>query len=60
MDVGQELEVGAQEARSGLRDLTDAALERNQRTVITRNGRPVAVLVPYDWYIERVREASDA
>jgi prevent-host-death family protein len=37
--------IGVQEARTGLRDLIDAALLEGQRTVIERHGKPVAVLV---------------
>ena len=40
---------GAEEARSQLPDLLDAA-EEGQSTVITRHGRPVAALVPIEAY----------
>ena len=55
MEISQELTVGAQQARAGLRDFIDAALEQNRSTIIHRNGRPVAVLVPYPWYIEQTK-----
>ena len=38
---------GAEEARSQLPDLLDAA-EKGRSTIITRHGRPVAVLVPIE------------
>ncbi len=38
---------GAEEARNQLPDLLDAA-ESGRSTIITRHGRPVAVLVPID------------
>ena len=53
MELSAELTVGAQQARAGLRDLIDEALEQNQPTIIHRSGRPVAVLVPYNWYLKQ-------
>lgn len=41
------LRKGAEEARSGLPQLLDAA-EKGETTVITRHGRPVAALVPIE------------
>ena len=38
---------GAEEARNQLPDLLDAA-ENGRPTIITRHGRPVAVIVPID------------
>lgn len=46
--------LGVQQVREQIRDLIDAALEQRQHTVITRNGRPVAVLVPHGWYVEHI------
>lgn len=45
--------MGVQQVRAHLRDLLDAILERGEHTVVTRAGRPIAVLVPYSWYLER-------
>ncbi len=45
---------GAEEARNQLPDLLEAA-ERGKSTIITRHGRPVAVLVPIDEYRPVVR-----
>jgi len=49
---------GVQQAREQMRLLIDAALERGQRTIITRAGRKVAVLVPYEWYAAQVGPES--
>jgi prevent-host-death family protein len=46
---------GAEEARSQLPDLL-AAAEKGRSTIITRHGRPVAVLVPIDAYGSAVRQ----
>ena len=45
----------AEEARNQLLDLLDAA-ESGQSTIITRQGRPVAVLVPIVKYDESMRQ----
>lgn len=46
----ETLTVGVQQARDQLRTLIDNTLEQHDHIVITRNGRPVAALVPYTWY----------
>lgn len=51
--VEESVTLGVQQARDGFRSRIDAALERGEHTVITRNARAVAVLVPYSWYIEQ-------
>jgi prevent-host-death family protein len=48
---------GAEEVRNQLSDLLDAA-EGGKSTIITRHGRPVAVLVPIDEYRPVERQAS--
>ncbi|CAN5607002.1 hypothetical protein BH10PSE6_BH10PSE6_27640 [soil metagenome] len=48
---------GAEEARNQLPDLLEAA-EGGKSTIITRHGRPVAVLVPIDEYRSVERQAS--
>jgi prevent-host-death family protein len=48
---------GAEEARNQLPDLLDAA-EAGEATIITRHGRPVAVLVPISTYKTTARQAS--
>ena len=51
--MSKELHKGAEEARNQLPDLL-AAAEKGHSTIITRQGRPVAALVP----IEKYRPAS--
>jgi len=46
---------GAEEARNQLPDLLIAA-EQGRSTIITRHGRPVAVLVPIEAYGAAVRQ----
>lgn len=48
---------GAEEARNQLPDLLEAA-EEGKSTIITRHGRPIAVLVPIDEYRPSGRQAS--
>lgn len=48
---------GAEEARNQLPDLPEAA-GKGKSTIITRHGRPVAVLVPIDEYRPAERQAS--
>ncbi|MBS0377443.1 MAG: type II toxin-antitoxin system Phd/YefM family antitoxin [Proteobacteria bacterium] len=45
----------AEEARSQLTELLDAA-ERGQATIITKHGRPVAVLVPLNEFDTKGRQ----
>ena len=40
---------GAEEAQNQLPELLDAA-EKGRSTIITKNGRPVAALVPFEQY----------
>jgi prevent-host-death family protein len=42
-------QLGSEEARRTFRDLLDNA-QRGEPAEIARNGKPVAVLVPADWY----------
>jgi prevent-host-death family protein len=46
---------GAEEARNQLPDLLEAA-EKGRSTIITRHGRPVAALVPFEAYGAAVRQ----
>lgn len=57
MQVEESVTLGVQQAREGLRGRIDAALEKGEHTVITRNGRPVAVLVPFSWYEQHKDES---
>lgn len=45
-----ETRLGVQDFRLQLRDRIDAALERGEHTIVTRNGRPVGAYVPFAWY----------
>lgn len=42
-------QVGSEEARRAFRDLLDDA-QRGEATEVTRNAKPIAVLVPVNWY----------
>lgn len=42
----------AQESRTKFRELLNNAEVRGEPTAITRYGKPVAVLVPADWYAQ--------
>ena len=48
---------GAEEARNQFSDLLSAA-EAGRSTIITKHGRPVAVLIPVDEYQERGHQQS--
>lgn len=48
-------QIGSDEARRTFRDLLDEA-QRGEPAEISRNGKPVAVLVPADWYHAAVRQ----
>ena len=43
-------QVGSREARERWRDLLDAAVKGDSDTVIERNGKPVAALIPFELY----------
>ena len=51
----QMVRKGAEEARNQLPHLIDAA-EEGRSTIITRHGRPVAVLVPIEAYSAAIRQ----
>jgi prevent-host-death family protein len=50
--------IGSREARQKWRDLLDAAYRGIGDTVIERNGKPIAVLIPYEDYLA-IEEALD-
>ena len=52
------INIGSREAHQKWRDLLDAAQAGSTDTVIERNGKPVAVLIPYRDYLE-LREALE-
>jgi prevent-host-death family protein len=43
--------IGSREARQKWRDLLDAAYTGSTDTIIERNGKPIAVLIPYEDYL---------
>lgn len=53
MEEAKIVTAGVQEARQNLKKFIDAAADDHQHTVIERRGRPVAVLVPVSWYIDK-------
>jgi prevent-host-death family protein len=52
-------ELGVEEARRKLGDVVNRALIAGERTVITRNGTPAAVVVPVEWYLMVKQELGD-
>jgi prevent-host-death family protein len=50
--------IGSREARQKWRDLLDIAYRGETDTIIERNGKPVAVLIPYEDYAA-IEEALD-
>ena len=51
--------IGSREARQKWRDLLDTAYSGDTDTVIERNGKPVAALIPYKDYIALVDMLAD-
>ena len=50
---------GIEEARAALGELVERARLTGEPTLVTRYGKPAAVLVSYGWY-ERSQAAADA
>ena len=44
------VEAGIEEARKDLGGIIDRARFKGEATMITRKGKPAAVVVPVDWY----------
>ena len=57
---GYDREVSSGEARSNFRELLNAVEHDGQRVAILRYGRPGAVLVPIDWYVQQAGTAYAA
>ena len=55
--MNKPLRKGAEEARNQLPELLTAA-QHGQQTVITRHGRPVAILVPISEHLEAGAQRS--
>lgn len=49
---------GIKEVRQNFGQVVDLAHYREEQTVITKNGRPVAVLVSYEWWERHQHEAE--
>ena len=43
--------IGMEDLRKQLRTYVDAAAEKAQHTVIRRHAKPIAVIVPVEWYV---------
>lgn len=57
-DVVKRVLLGIQELRLKLRERVNA-VEEGEHTVFARHGKPVAVLVPIDWYREAAKAMND-
>ena len=51
--------VGSREARQKWRDLLDDAALGGKDTVIERNGKPIAALIPYEDYLAVLEALED-
>lgn len=51
-------QIGSEEARRTFRDLLDDA-QRGEVIEVTRNAKPIAVLVPADWYHAAVKQLAE-
>ena len=51
--------IGSREARQKWRDLLDAVYAGDSDIVIERNGKPTAVLIPYEDYLALVEALDD-
>lgn len=48
--MSEEQSMGIRDLRAELGHRIDAAYFHNEPTIVTKNGEPRAVLVPYAWY----------
>jgi prevent-host-death family protein len=48
--VGGVEQTGIEEARRGLGEIVDRARLKGEAVMITRAGKPAAVVVPVEWY----------
>ncbi|MHB8529011.1 MAG: type II toxin-antitoxin system Phd/YefM family antitoxin [Caulobacteraceae bacterium] len=55
--MSDTIKKGAEEARNRLPDLL-AAAEKGRSTIITRHGRPIAVLAPVEEHVRDRRQPS--
>ena len=47
--------VSIAEGKKGFSRLIDGTINRKEKVVVTRRGKPVAVIVPYDEYLQSRR-----
>ena len=53
--------VSIAEGKKGFSRLIDGAINKKEGVIVTRRGKPVAVIVPYDEYLQsRKRDALQA
>jgi prevent-host-death family protein len=52
-------EMGIEQARNQLGEIVDRARFTGEATLLTRKGKPAAVVVPVDWY-ERAKATIEA
>jgi prevent-host-death family protein len=52
-------EITTQEARDKFGEVIEQVRLADERYVITRYGKPAAVIVPVDWYMEIKRKLGD-
>lgn len=60
-DMVRRLMLGVQEFRAQVARRLDA-VDKDEHTVVARRGRPIAVLVPIEWYrkaAEKLREPTE-
>ncbi len=57
-DMVKRVMLGVQEFRTYLRERL-VAIEKGEHTVLARRGKPVAVMVPMDWYRDAAAAMND-
>lgn len=50
--------IGVRELREQLGRRVDSAHFRGEHTIVEKNGEPRAVLVPYEWWLQRTDHAG--
>lgn len=58
-DMVKRLMLGVQEFRTHLAARIKAVTELGEHTVLAQRGKPVAVLVPIEWYREAAQKLKD-
>lgn len=60
MTSNQTPSVGLRELRTKIGHIVEQALFYRAPTVIDRYGKPAAVVVSYDWWLEQQQSAADS